>query len=111
MVVRTQSNGHDIFGLRVGAANARRYFPRTIGAVELNLDDLRIQCELPASFWDGHPEIHDPRLCEWLKFKVLRERRNRNPIALYMVQSGTNSFTLQSVASPHRRTPRFTPAI
>ena len=95
MVVRTQRNGRDNFGLHVGAANARRYFPRTIGAVELKLGDLHIQCSLPESFWSGRPEIHDPRLCEWLKFKVLQESRNQNPIALHMVQSGINAFTLQ----------------
>ena len=110
MVVRTQGNGHEDVGLRVGAANARRYFSRSLDAVELRLDDLQIQCQLPAGFWNGQPEIHDPRLCEWLKFKVLRERRDRNPIALNLVQSGTNTFTLQSVSPPGRRGAPMTPA-
>jgi hypothetical protein len=105
MVVRTQSNGRDNFGLRVGAANARRYFPRSMDAVELRLDDLQIQCRLPASFWNGQPEIFDPRLCEWLKFKVLRERRNNDPILLQMVQSGANSFTVNSKSRPPHRQP------
>jgi hypothetical protein len=107
MVVRTQNNGHDNVGLRVGAANARRYFPRTMSAVELRLGDLEIQCPLPASFWNGHPDIFDPRLCEWLKFKVLRERRNGNPIALHLVQSGTNSFTVKSIAATDERPDRM----
>ena len=110
MVVRTQRNGRDNFGLRVGAANARRYFPRSIGAVELELGDLHIQCLLPDSFWNGHPEINDPRLCEWLKFKVLQERRNRDPIALQMVQSGTNTFTLHPKALLEKRGLRMTSA-
>jgi|SRR5271165_4001455 len=110
MVVTTQSNGRETFGLRVGAANARRYFPRSVDAVELRLDDLQIQCRLPARFWDGEPEIHDPRLCEWLKFKVLREQRNRDPIALHMVQSGANTFTLQASLPSVRRAARVTPA-
>jgi hypothetical protein len=76
-------------------------------AVELRLGDLRIQCQLPASFWNGSPEIYDPRLCEWLKFKVLRERQNSTPIALNLVQSDTNSFTLQSISSAQRRTQRL----
>ena len=96
MVVKTQKNGRDNIGLCIGAANARRYFPRSLGAVEILLDDLRIQCNLPDKFWDGHPEIFDPRLCEWLKFKVLRERPNHDPIALQMVQSGINTFQLHS---------------
>lgn len=108
MVVRTQSNGINDFGLRVGTANARRYFPRSMDAVELRMDDLHIQCQLPASFWNGSPEIYDPRLCAWLKFKVLQERRKGAPIALNMVQSGTNSFTLQSISSARRRQDRLT---
>lgn len=110
MVVRAQSNGREIFGLHVGAGNARRYFPRSVGSVELQLDELSIQCRLPESFWNGHPEIHDPRLCEWLKFKIMGERRNRTPVELHMVQSGTNTFTLQSVGVPHKRSDRFTTA-
>ena len=95
MVVRTQSNGRDHFGLLVGATNARRYFPRTMSAVELELDELHIECRLPESFWDGQPEINDPRLCEWLKFKVLKEGRSRSQMELNMVQSGANTFRLQ----------------
>ena len=110
MVVTTQSYGRETFGLRVGAANARRYFPRSVDAVELRLDDLQIQCRLPAKFWDGEPEIHDPRLCEWLKFKILREKRNRTPIALRMEQAGVNTFTLRPSLPHVRRSPRIVPA-
>lgn len=110
MVVTTQSNGRENFGLHVGAANARRYFPRSVDAVELNLGDLRIQCRLPATFWNGKPEICDPRLCEWLKFKVLREQRDRNPIALQLVQCGRSTFTLQAMLPVERRAARITPA-
>jgi hypothetical protein len=94
MVVRTQGNGREVTGLRVGAANVRRYFSRSMDDVELRMGDLRIQCKLSPGFWDGEPEIHDPRLCQWLKYKVSQERSNRKPIALAMVQSGANSFTL-----------------
>jgi hypothetical protein len=110
MVVRTHSNGTSIPGLHVGAANARRYFPKTMETVELRLDDLRIECTLPHSFWAGDPEIHDPRLGEWLKFKIPQDRRNSNPIALQMVQCGANTFTLQSPPSPERRSARLASA-
>jgi hypothetical protein len=81
-----------------------------MGTVELRLDDLQIQCTLPQSFWAGEPEIHDPRLGEWLKFKIPQDRRNPNPITLQMVQCGVNTFTLQSAASPGRRSTRLAPA-
>jgi hypothetical protein len=96
MVVTTQDNGRELVGLRVGAANVRKYFPRNMGAVELLLGDLRIQCSLAPEFWNGHPEIRDPRLGAWLKFKVSRTRSNRKPIALAMERAGANAFTVRS---------------
>lgn len=98
MVVTTQDNGREVLGLRVGAANVRKYFPRDMGAVELLLGDLRIQCSLLPSFWNGQPEIRDPRLGAWLKFKVSRTRSNRKPVALAMERAGANAFTLRSFA-------------
>jgi hypothetical protein len=102
MVVRTQGNGREVTGLHVGTTNARRYFSKGSGAVELRLGDLQIQCRLPASFWDGQPEIHDPRLCEWLNHKVFQQS-NRNPMLMAMVQSGDNTFTLQPISFANRR--------
>ena len=110
MVVRTQTNGRDIFGLRVGAADVQRYFPRSVGTVELKLDDLRIECRLPESFWNGHPEIHDPRLCDWLKFKIIRERRNGDAIALHMVRCGNNTFALHPRALLEKQDTRINSA-
>ncbi len=108
MVVKTQGNGREVTGLHVGATNARRYFSKNHGAIELQLGDLRIECALPPSFWDGQPEIHDPRLCEWLNFKVFHHS-NRNPMTMAMVQSGQNRFTLQSISLVNRRGVRDTP--
>ena len=103
MVVTTQENGREVLGLRVGAANARKYFPRDMGAVELLLGDLRIECSLPSNFWNGQPEIRDPRLGAWLKFKVSRARSNRKPIALAMERAGANAFTLRPVSHTPER--------
>ncbi len=111
MVVKTQENGREVLGLRVGAANVRRYFPRSMGAVELLLGDLRIQCMLPPDFWKGQPEIRDPRLGAWLNHKVSRERINRKPIALAMEHAGGNSFTLQSVSFATKRSARLVSAV
>ena len=102
MVVRAQGNGREVTGLHVGAANAKRYFSKRVGAIELRMGDLQIQCKLPPSFWKGEPEIHDPRLCEWLKFKVSHQQE-RKPLTLAMVQAEGNVFTLQSASFAHRR--------
>ena len=102
MVVTAKGHGRDVTGLRVGAANARRYFSRDWNNVELRMGDLRIECQLTPEFWSTRPEIHDPRLCQWLKFKTLQHRPNRKPISLTMEQTGANSFTLHPLRIDRR---------
>lgn len=97
MVVRTKCKGHEVTGLLVGASNARRYFPRHISAIQLELDHLRIECGLPPDFWHGEAEIHDRRLCAWLAQKQFHGQAGRDPIPLDMVPSGKNCFRLGPV--------------
>lgn len=105
MVVKTQCKGREVTGLIVGASNARRYFPRNVSAIELQLDHLRIECGLSPDFWHGQPEIHDPRLCAWLESKEFNGKSCRTPIPLDMVPSGENSFKIGplSIRSPKSR--------
>lgn len=97
MVVKTQCRGHRITGLNVGASNARRYFPRHSPSIDLELGHLHIQCVLPPEFWDGHPEIHDPRLSDWLEAAHLRSRPAGVTMSLELTHVGRNSFRLQTV--------------
>ena len=94
MVVKSQSNGHRITGLYVGVNNVRRYFRRNIEAIDLQLDHLQIQCGLTPHFWKGRPEIHDPRLCDWLESKQFQGKGCRTAMPLAMTPSGENSFIL-----------------
>jgi hypothetical protein len=98
MVVKTHSKGRGATALHVGATNVRRYFPKHVSAIELQLDHLQIQCGLGPNFWRDDPEIHDPRLCAWLESKHLHSKRDRRPIHLAMIPAGENSFRLQSVS-------------
>ena len=97
MVVKAQYQGHRISGIWVGVDNVRRYFSKSVPAIELQLDHLRIECGLTPHFWDGRPEIHDPRLCEWLESKNLHDRNGRTAVPLAMTPSGKNSFKLASI--------------
>jgi len=97
MVVRTQSKGRGVTGLHVGASNVRRYFPKNISVIELQLDHLQIQCRLKPEFWQGQPEIFDPRLCAWLEARHLHRRPDREPILLALVPAGKNTFQVQPV--------------
>ena len=98
MVVKTQLRGGEVTGLHVGAKNVRKYFPKGICVIELQLDHLQIQCGLSPQFWQGEPEIHDPRLCEWLDFKVIHRMGGRREIRLAMTPAGENIFRLRSSA-------------
>jgi hypothetical protein len=98
MVVRTQSKGREFIGLQVSAHNVRRYFPRDMAVIELQLDHLQIQCGLAPDFWDGTAEIHDPRLCAWLEAKNFYGKAGQAPMALAMIPSGKNSFRLQLIS-------------
>lgn len=93
MVVTSQYTGRRVTGLYVGADNVRRYFPKRISEIELQLDHLRIECGLPPGFWRDEPELHDPRLCVWLESKHTKAH-GQIPVALSMIPSGENSFIL-----------------
>jgi hypothetical protein len=97
MVVKTQRKSRGVTGLHVGASNVQRHFPRHISEIELHLDHLRIQCALTPEFWNGHPDIHDPRLCAWLESKLLHARLDSRPMPLAMIPAGENAFRLLSV--------------
>jgi hypothetical protein len=102
MVVKTQSKGRGITGLHVGCNNVRRYFPKGTQNIELQLGHLRIQCGLNPDFWQGQPDIYDPRLCAWLESKNLHGPQSRNPVPIAMIPAGDNSFQLRTLP-PHSR--------
>ena len=104
MVVTSKCIGNKVTGLYIGAHNVRRYFPKTVSAIELQLDHLRIECGLKPDFWNGQPEIHDPRLCLWLESKQFKRQESRSPMPLDMTPAGEHSFTLGPM--PHESQPR-----
>jgi hypothetical protein len=103
MLVKSQCIGNRVIGLVVGKNNVRRYFPRNVEAINLELDHLLIECGLAARFWDGEPEIHDPRLCLWLESKQSRESNCRASVPLCMTPTGEGKFSL-GFPEPHRQT-------
>jgi len=94
MLVKSQCIGNRVTGLVVGENNVRRYFPRKVKAINLKLDHLLIECGLAARFWDGEPEIHDPRLCLWLESKQSRQSNCRASVPFDMTPTGEGTFTL-----------------
>jgi len=97
MIVRMQSKGRLITGIRMRISDARRHFPSHMKAVDLELDHLRIRCDLHASFWLDQPQISDPRLCAWLEEKVFWSKLPSTD--LRMVRIG-DSYRLQVDSNP-----------
>lgn len=69
MIVTMQNEGRSITGLCIGGVNVQRHFPPHLQAIDLEIDHLRIRCDLHVNFWLDRPEINDPRLCAWLEEK------------------------------------------
>lgn len=101
MVVKMLNKGHGQARLLVGVQNVRRYFPKSMPAIELLLDHLQIECDLTEAFWNGQAEIDDPRLSAWLESKKL-QKPGQNAAPLAMIPSGKNCFRLQPLPSTHR---------
>ncbi len=99
MVVKAYSKCRGVTGIYVGVTNVRRFFPKSVVTIELQLDHLQIQCGLDPGFWRGQPQIYDPRLCAWLESKRLPGNPDWESIPLALIPSGTNSFRLQPVAT------------
>jgi hypothetical protein len=98
MVVQTldRNPGHfGLMGLHIGTTNVRRYFPRNLELIELELDHLCIACSLEPSFWEDRPEIHDMRLSSWLEAKRRSGKLPANPAPMVMIPCGATSFRLQ----------------
>jgi hypothetical protein len=109
MIVWAESRGCGISGLYVGTENVRRYFSKDIPVIELQLDHLWIQCGPAPDFWEGQPEIYDPRLCAWLETKYMHRTRDRTRVRLAMIPEGRNSFRLESVSIEARDRSRIQP--
>ncbi len=107
MVVKTRSKGRGVTALHVGTNNVRRYFPKGTQDVELQLGHLSIKCGLKPDFWQGQPEIYDPRLCAWLESKHPHSSSGRNPVPLTMIPAGDNSFQLRPMSFNNRIRPKL----
>jgi len=82
-------------GLHIGASNVQQHFPPDVQMIELELDHLRIVCDLEPSFWKDRPEIHDQRLSTWLVSKRNSGKLPLQDAPVTMVPCGEYCFRLQ----------------
>ena len=93
MLVTIRNSGHSIAGIRIGSSDACHFFPSALKSIDIELDHLRIQCDLHTDVWHGR-EISDPRLAAWLEEKFYWRKQPTAPLRLEMVKTG-GSYRLQ----------------
>jgi hypothetical protein len=98
MVIKTQSTGRSVTRLNVGTKNVRRYFPRNVLTIELQLDYLQIQWGLGPAFWQIQPDIDDPGLRAWRELNYHYGKPGRIPVPLAMIAAGKGSSPLQPIS-------------
>ena len=98
MIAEVQHKGRIITGLKIGANNVRRYFPKGRSSIDLHLDHLQIQCHLQPAFWQNEPQISDPRLTAWLEAKNLGHVGQHAPAVVNLVPADQRSFRLKLVS-------------
>ena len=107
MVVKAKPELRKMTGLHVGDTNVQRLFPPEVSYVELELDHLRIVCNLEPGFWDGDSEIHDERLVSWLESKRMSGKLAEKPAPLAMIPAGEHAFRLQPLRNSEVRTSQY----
>ena len=91
----------------MGMSDARSFFPPGLKSLDLELDHLRIRCNLRADKWLDRAEISDPRLTAWLNEKYYWQKLPRTLVSVELVKSGNYSYRLQLIPSPQTRKPGF----
>ncbi|MFC5861636.1 hypothetical protein ACFPT7_04980 [Acidicapsa dinghuensis] len=104
MVVQVANQRRRTTGLHVGDGNVQRFFPPEVPVVELELDHLRIVCNLKPEFWAGEPEIDDERLVCWLESKRMSGKLASKPAPLALMPAGEHAFRLIPIGHNEVRT-------
>jgi hypothetical protein len=94
-------------GLHIGNGNVQRLFPPDVPRIELELDHLRIECNLDPDFWNGNPEIRDDRLISWLESKQATGKLASRPAPVVMIPAGDHAFRLKPIEHSEIRTTEY----
>jgi hypothetical protein len=85
------------FGIRVGKANARRFFDATRPMVEVEIDGKWDRFLLSKTFWTGCPEIRGVPIRSWLRDHGLDSWPQRHPPEIELTPVGDNRFRLSQI--------------
>ena len=84
------------YGIRVGRANARRYFQRDWNSIVLEIDGIEHTFPLTATFWTTCPEFRGKAIAQWLQQQGLVPWLKGHPPEVVLEPLGDNRFRLSS---------------
>lgn len=101
MRVKLQQSGTTVTGLHIGSANVRQFFPASLNQIYIEIEHLRICCDLEADFWRTRPSICDARLNSWLSAKT-HLKPEGSEIALDLAPICDDAFRLRVLLRPYK---------
>jgi hypothetical protein len=84
-----------VYGVRVGKANASRFFPKMATCVEVEIDGHPHSFTLSETFWTTCPEIRGAPIGRWLRAQGLAPWQSGRPPRVNLLPLGGNKFRLQ----------------
>lgn len=84
-------------GIRVGKANAHRFFDRTWSIVEVEMDARSVPFPLSKNFWTTCPEIRGASIRSWLRAHGLDTWVHGHPPKVELTPLDGNRFRLSQI--------------
>lgn len=84
-----------VYGVRVGRANAIRFFPKGTTRIEVEIDGHSNSFPLSETFWTTCPEIRGAPIGRWLRANHLAPWQSGRPPQVDLLPLGGNRFRLQ----------------
>lgn len=85
-------------GIRVGKANANKFFDRRRPMAEVEMDGKWVRFSLSETFWTTCPEIRGASICQWLRARALDTWMHGHPPEVELRPLGENCFRLSELA-------------
>lgn len=85
------------FGVRVGKANARRFFDPGHPIIQVEIDGTCVIFSLSETFWTTCPEIRGVPIRSWLQAHRLDAWLQRHPPAVELTPLGDNRYKLSQI--------------
>lgn len=94
MEVRGWSNGGGTYGVRIGAANRRKFFRSSWSEIVIEIDGVPHSVPITGGFWNHCPELRSPALRDWLRARRSLDWPKGRPPKAELVPLGGNRFRL-----------------